>query len=451
MRQFRVLSLFSGGMGLDLGLESTGHFEIIACIEKEKAFCDTIRTNIASRDCNQQIQVIEADISKLDPEAVLYELGIDKDSIDIIVGGPPCQSFSTAGRRGTTQDPRGSLLWDFLRFVEYIKPKMFLMENVRGLLSAALNHRPIAERPKNGGDPLNEDEMPGSVIRLFAEDVASFADIKYHLDIFEVNSVNYGAPQIRERVLIIGNCYGKKVDFPKPTHGSRCNGNLGEHQQSLFDQELLPWKTLGDALHGLVDDDPVVLDFSPRKKSFLGMVPPGSNWRSLPVEVQQESMGRAWYAKGGRSGWWRRLSFDLPSPTLVTMPNHSSTSLCHPTKTRALSIKEYARIQEFPDSWKFCGTLSKQYAQVGNAVPVRLGKVSGMVIAKELRAILRSKSEPATQITSEPRIIYLQSHIRTRRWFKDGEAIVRATGSKGSNTNYTPPKTVKRVRSLRSV
>ncbi len=448
-KKYKFLSLFSGGLGLDLGLEATERFETIACIEKEKAFCDTIRLNLRKGRLPKDIQVLEADISELDPEKVLNDLNIDRNSVDVVVGGPPCQSFSTAGRRGTTQDPRGTLLWDFLRFVQYVKPKIFLMENVRGLLSAALKHRPIAERPDRGGAPLSEDEKPGSVVRLLVQDLANLEGIGYHLDIFEVNSVNYGAPQIRERVLFVGNCYGRKIDFPKPTHGNNSPYSSIYRQRSLFKEEKqLPWKTLGDAIGDLNEENPVVLDFSPRKKSFLAMVPPGSNWRSLPEDVQKESMGKAWYAKGGRSGWWRRLSFDLPSPTLITMPNHASTSLCHPTETRALSIREYARVQEFPDNWEFCGTVSKQYAQVGNAVPIRLGKVTGNVIASELDHILSKQLVPQKLLTTEPRIVYLQSHIRTRKWFKNGEVLVWSDGQKNKDANYTSPKIMKKVRSV---
>ncbi|MCI5120974.1 MAG: DNA cytosine methyltransferase [Candidatus Electrothrix sp. AUS4] len=400
-KKYRVLSLFSGGMGLDLGLEQTGRFETIVCIEKEKAFCDTIRRNHSKGRLPENLKIVEADISKLDPKHVFSDLQVDPKSIDVVIGGPPCQSFSTAGRRGTIQDPRGTLLWDFLRFIQYIKPKMFLMENVRGLLSAALKHRPIAERPERGGEPLTDEETRGSVVKLFAQDLANLDEVGYNLDIFEVNAVNYGAPQIRERVLFVGNCYGKKVEFPQPTHGNNTNKTDVFKQLTLFEKKniTLPWKTLGDAIGDLDENDPTVLDFSPRKKSFLAMVPPGSNWRSLPEEVQKESMGKAWYAKGGRSGWWRRLTFDLPSPTLVTMPNHASTSLCHPTETRALSIKEYARIQEFPDEWEFSGTLSQQYAQVGNAVPARLGKVAGNVIATELDSIISNGLAPHSLIS----------------------------------------------------
>jgi len=447
--KYSVLSLFSGGVGLDLGLESTGRFETVACIEKEKAFCETILQNHSKGLLPRKLKVLEADISLLDPEQVLNDLNITPQSIDVIVGGPPCQSFSTAGRRGTTQDPRGTLLWDFLRFVQYIKPKMFLMENVRGLLSAALKHRAIAERPDKGGAPLSEEEKPGSVVKLFAHDLANFKGVGYHLDIFEVNSVNYGAPQIRERVLFVGNSYGLQVNFPKPTHENPMSSNTKSPQLSLFAEEKkLPWKTLGDAIGDLKEEDPIILDFSPRKKSFLKMVPPGSNWRSLPEEVQKESMGKAWYAKGGRSGWWRRLTFDLPSPTLITMPNHASTSLCHPTETRALSIKEYARIQEFPDDWEFSGTVSQQYAQVGNAVPTRLGKVVGEVIATELDQINKKNMVSHKQPMTEPRIVYLQSHIRTRQWFKNGKVHIWSDGEDNGDACYASPKTIKKVRAV---
>lgn len=446
--KYKVLSLFSGGMGLDLGLEATGCFVTVACIEKERAFCDTIRKNRDAGRLDSNVKVLRADISTLNPVETLRELGLKPSEIDVIVGGPPCQSFSTAGRRGTIQDPRGTLLWDFLRFVEYVRPKLFLMENVRGLLSAAIRHRPIAERPDKGGPPLTKEEESGSVVRLFSDDLANFDGIGYHLDIFEVNAVNYGAPQLRERALFIGNCFGKLIEFPGPTHG-REQGTCEGIQGSLFEEKkLLPWKTLGDALEGLEDKNPVVLDFSPRKKGFLEMIPPGSNWRSLPEKIQKESMGKAWHAKGGRSGWWRRLSFDLPSPTLVTMPNHASTSLCHPTETRALSTKEYARIQEFPDDWEFSGTVSQQYAQVGNAVPTRLGLIAGKVLISELDAIELEKLEPNALASHEPRIVYLQSHVRTRQWYKNGRTLVWSDGDRNDHAHYANPKTIIRTRAI---
>jgi DNA (cytosine-5)-methyltransferase 1 len=444
---YKVVSLFSGAMGLDLGLDMTGQFEILACIEKEHEFCETIRLNQQRGHLSEKLQIFEGDINEIHPEAVLASIGLKPGEVDMVVGGPPCQSFSTAGKRRTVQDPRGTLLWQFLRFVKVIQPRFFLMENVRGLVSAALRHRPIAERPEKGGLPLEADERPGSVIELFVEDLQKINGNSYHLDCFEVNSVNYGAPQIRERVLFIGNKYNSVVHFPDPTH-SPMQENSG--QQTLLDNGyvLEPWKTLRDAIGDLKEENPVIMDFSPRKKEYLSKVPEGSNWRSLSEEDQKESMGKAWYAKGGRSGWWRRLSYDLPCPTLVTMPNHSSTSLCHPREVRALTLREYARIQEFPDYWEFVGTSSQQYAQVGNAVPLRLGMVAGHVVARQLDSLRKRDWEPYPNIISPYKITYIQSHVRTRHWYKEGKSVIWEDGELGINQRYASPRTKRKNRNL---
>ncbi len=443
--KYKTVSLFSGAMGLDVGLHQTGRFELLACVEKVPSFCDTIRQNIRLGNVPSDLKVYQADICDLDPERLLSELGLAPGELDLLVGGPPCQAFSTAGKRASVQDHRGTLLWQFLRFVEVLQPKMFLMENVRGLISAALQHRPIALRPEKGGAPLTDNELPGSVVRQFADDLQKI-ETGYHLDVFEVNAVNYGAPQLRERALFIGNRFNMTIDFPDPTHGS---GDLDSDPVDLFSprKKLSPWRTLGDALKALCEENPLVMDFSPRKKAFLSQVPPGGNWRCLPVELQQESMGKAWYAKGGRSGWWRRLSFDLPCPTLVTMPNHASTSLCHPTEVRALTLREYARIQEFPDSWQFCGKTSEQYAQVGNAVPVRLGAVAGNVLAKALDDAYQRDCEPLPDTPPAYRVVYVQSHVRTRQWFKAGQIHVWEDGGQ-ENAAYSPPVTKRKSRKL---
>ncbi len=433
-------------MGLDLGLESTQRFCVVGCVEKQHAFCETIRANLAVGNLQADLKLFEGDINQIDPIEVLKSCGVGPGELDLLVGGPPCQSFSTAGKRGTVQDPRGTLLWQFLRFVEATRPKFFLMENVRGLLSAALHHRPIASRPEKGGPPLRPEEEPGSVVRLFADDLQKIPGAPYHMDCFEVNAVNYGAPQLRERALFIGNRFNVSVNFPDPTHGTEVDESSA--QTDLFsnsaNRKLLPWRTMGDAIRNLKEKNPVIMDFSPRKKKYLSMVPPGSNWRSLPIEVQKESMGRAWHAKGGRSGWWRRLNFDLPCPTLVTMPNHAGTSLCHPTELRALTLKEYAQIQEFPCGWEFRGTPSEQYAQVGNAVPTRLGKVAGEVVAKHLDALAENKWVPMDRKPTAYRIVYIQSHVRTRKWFENGCTLVREDGNGNQQTAYSSPKTKRR-------
>ncbi len=444
-KKYNVISLFSGAMGLDIGLEQCDRFRVIACVEKEHAFCQTIRANVKGGRLDSRVKVFEGDIAQLDPHHILDAVGLKPGELDLLAGGPPCQSFSTAGKRGTTQDPRGTLLWHFLRFIEAMKPRFFLMENVRGLLSAALHHRPIAQRPEKGGPPLAPDEEPGSVVRAFADDMGKIPGATYHMDCFEVNAVNYGAPQLRERALFIGNRYNAQVDFPDPTHGP---GHAEQKQASLFDSQdgkLLPWATLADAICDLRETNPVIMDFSPRKKKYLAMVPPGSNWRSLPVPIQKESMGTAWHAKGGRSGWWRRLTFDLPCPTLVTMPNHAGTALCHPTELRALTLHEYARIQEFPNDWQVCGTPAQQYAQIGNAVPVRLGRVAGEVIAKQSDALRERDWLPCARKPTAYRIIYVQSHVRTRQWFKDGETFVWNDGEDNGHATYAAPKTKRKT------
>ncbi len=341
------------------------------------------------------------------------------------------------------------MLWHYLRFVEALRPRFFLMENVRGLVSAALLHRPIAERPDKGGPPLKPEEEPGSVVRLFAEDLQKIPGAAYHMDCFEVNAVNYGTPQLRERALFIGNRYNDELNFPDPTHGPP-NGRQ-KQQGTLFSetQEPLPaWRTLGDALEGLEDPGQVIMNFSPRKLRYLAKVRSGSNWRSLSVEDQQRSMGRAWHAKGGRSGWWRRLSFDLPCPTLVTMPNHASTSLCHPSEVRALTLREYARIQEFPDAWKFGGTPAEQYAQAGNAVPVRLGRVAGNVIGDHLDRLDGRDWKPYREKPETYRIIYVQAHVRTRQWFRAGKTLVWKDGETNNRASYAPPKTGRKTSTL---
>jgi DNA (cytosine-5)-methyltransferase 1 len=372
--------------------------------------------------------IYEGDIRTISPRQVMSNLNMKPGHLDLLTAGPPCQTFSTTGRRRTVEDPRGTLLWRTIDYIEVFQPKAFIIENVRGLLSAALRHRPISQRPEKGGRPLDADEQPGSVIRKFLEDMRERLGGLYRMDVFEVNAVNYGAAQLRERAIFVGNRLGLQIDFPQPTHGP---GGL-------------PYTTLGEALAKVEDPNPVIMDFSPRKKRYLALIPPGGNWRCLPNALQRESMGKAYSAKGGRSGWWRRLSADLPCPTIVTMPNHASTALTHPTELRALTVRECAAVQGFPSDWEFSGTPQEQYSQVGNAVPIALGLVAGRALAASLD--LGLQRDGSAELLVPYRLVYLRSHVRTRQWFKGGAIHVWNDGAENGGSRYGEPVTHHRQR-----
>jgi DNA (cytosine-5)-methyltransferase 1 len=388
----KYVSLFSGGMGLDIGLEQAG-FKPLICVENNKAAVKTIRKN------KPNLPVFDQSVEDFNLE-VLKQNNINPEDVDLVAGGPPCQAFSVFGKRLGLDDIRGQMTFEFLRIVSEIKPKAFLMENVRGLLSMALVPK------KKAGEDIDPSFLEkGSLLKTLIKD---FNSVGYSVKVFVVNSVNYGAPQVRERVLVIGNRIGNKIDFPEPEFSNRLKDNLPE------------FKTLGDAIgpdSEFVDKYPEVLNFSPRKLKYLSMVPEGGNWRSLPIDMQKESMGKSWYLKGGRSAYWRKLSFDFPSPTVVTMPNHAGTSMCHPSELRAISVGEAAAIQEFPNSWDFEGTTSEKFKQIGNAVPVRLGRIAGKAIA----SILTGANGKA-EFQSGVDIVKLRPHVRTRTFWKDGQA-----------------------------
>jgi DNA (cytosine-5)-methyltransferase 1 len=396
--KYKVISLFTGAMGLDIGLERTGLFETIACVEVEPRFCETIRLNRdAGRVGTANMLIINEDVRTLNPKELLRQLGIEAGDFDLLTGGPPCQAFSVFGKRRGLKDSRGQLIFEFIRFVREMRPRAFLMENVRGLMSM----------------PVDDSKKKGALFQLFQKELNKAG---YRTDTFLVNSVNYGAPQIRERVLVIGNRSNVFADFPKPTHSNRPP------------DKLKPFSTLGDAIHGKPDPDPATMDFSPRKKRYLAMIPPGGNWRSMSVDIQKESMGKSYYLTGGRSAYWRKLTYDYPCPTVVTMPNHAGTCMCHPEGLRPLTVGECSLVQGFPEDWKFAGSPSEKYVQVGNAVPIVLGEVSGKAVANLLRRISQTDRSQATVPLSSAsmlpdRVIHLRPHVRTRWWWKNGKVI----------------------------
>jgi len=400
----KSISLFSGAMGLDLGLENAG-FQTVACVENDTDAIKTIQQN------RPDITTFSKSITEVTGEEILQETGLSQSEISLIAGGPPCQAFSVFGNRLGLEDARGQLVFEFIRMVEEIRPPVFLMENVRGILSMA-----IVPKNSESDTSLPEHKGKGSLMDLIFKEMNR---IGYHVDCFVVNSVNYGAPQIRERVLLIGNRFGHRTEFPQPLYSNRP------------EDKLPPFKTLGEAIgpgSDLDDPKPEIMNFSERKLKYLSMVPEGGNWRSLPVEIQKESMKKSWYLKGGRSAYWRKLSYDFPSPTVVTMPNHAGTSMCHPKKLRAISVAEAAAIQEFPANWEFQGTVTSKFRQIGNAVPTRLGEVAGSVISKLLDKI--TKDGFSNEKNCSHTITHIRPHVRTRTFWKDGQSFA------GSHSYY---------------
>ncbi|MEQ8753613.1 MAG: DNA cytosine methyltransferase [Coleofasciculus sp. G1-WW12-02] len=357
------ISLFSGAFGLDLGLELAG-FHTVSVVEKERDAAKTIalnRPHLHESAIPRSIDTISTQDLLLEGGRVL-DLGraLRPNEVDLVVGGPPCQPFSTAGKRASVLDPRGSLFMEFVRVVRDIQPRFFLMENVKGLLSAAIRHRPINQRGTYY-PPLEPEEMRGAALKVV---LAEMHELGYHLVYNLLEAANYGIPQNRERVVFIGSRDGESVTFPLATH---CKGG----------RDLPKWRTLKDALTDLVEQQPEFTPYSEKRLKYLRLLKAGQNWRYLPDNLKEEAMGGAYKSGGGKVGFYRRLSWDKPSPTVTTSPQQKATDMCHPVELRPLSVRECARIQTFPDDWIFYGSITSKYKQIGNAVPVLLAKEIG--------------------------------------------------------------------------
>ena len=368
------ISLFSGAGGLDIGLSEAGFGPPTFRVEKDRDSWNTLEANTeVALFGSSKTRSIVTSISKNILGGV--EENLDRiygastsmgDSPFLISGGPPCQSFSTAGKRQAMEDDRGKLIMDFLEYVRVLQPRFFIMENVRGLTSVPIRNRPINERG-DGYPPLSVDEEPGSLLSNHILPAMKPYQVIYGV----LNALDYGSPQHRERLIFIGSRDGELPNVPIkefviPTHSNPV--------------------TLKDSIGDIQEDPGEHLEYSPARKAVYENIPAGKNWRFIRDSDQfdkdevKKIMGGAYNSSGGRVGFWRRLSFDKWSPTLTTSPVQKATGLCHPVQTRPLSIKEYARIQGFPDSWKFEGSLNSRYRQIGNAVPIPLGKAIGAAI-----------------------------------------------------------------------
>jgi DNA (cytosine-5)-methyltransferase 1 len=362
-----ALSFFSGAMGLDIGLENSGFNIKLAC-EIDKHCQDTIRLN------HSNLPLI-GDVREYNAEQVREISGTVDQDIDLVVGGPPCQAFSTAGKRRGLNDDRGHVFLDFVQLCIDLNPRYFVIENVRGLLSAPMSHRPHKYRGEDFLE-LSEDEKRGGALKFVLEMIRKAG---YGVSFNLYDSANYGVPQRRERVIIICSRDGQISPFIPPTHSGDA------YQQFEEFNKLKKWNTFRDAVNGL--EEKTHVKFPEARLRFYKMLGPGQYWKDLPEELHQEALGTAYFSKGGRTGFFRRIAWDKPSPTLVTSPIQKATDLGHPEENRPLSIEEYARVQMFPDNWQFSGPLIQIYKQIGNAVPVGLGEALGEHILHLLNGI----------------------------------------------------------------
>ena len=402
-------------MGLDLGLELAGLHSTLA-VEIDSSCCQTLRRN------RPELDVWHTDIADV-TATTLNARRPHTEDVFLMVGGPPCKSFCPGGKRAALSDPRGNLIYIYLRLIGQVRPRYFLLENVANLVTAALRHRPIAERPgkkwnlseyhdssRNHGDnaaAMEPDELSGSAIRQVFSDLS---DLGYALNFAVVDAAAYGAPQHRLRFIMLGSREGPALPIPKPDHGERT-------------AEQLPWATVRDAIFDLREHPGPHSIYTPDVARYFELIPPGGNWRQLPKELQRKALGHAYFsAGGGKTGFYRRLAWDLPAPTITGRANRKGSALCHPESVRPLSVRECARLQGFPDAWAFDGSMSDQYLQVGNAVPVYLGRAIG-------RAILHGSQCNAQHESDSVDIMLFNAINCLRRSARNKRSVISRTGT----------------------
>lgn len=367
-----VWSFFSGAMGLDLGLETIGLGPTVAN-EIDPRFCETIRRN------RPLLSLIPDSITTVTGDDIRRLRNFDED-VFLMVGGPPCQPFSSGGKRAALNDARGNLIYEYFRLISEVEPRYFVLENVANLATAALRHRPIDQRPgkhwslKRYAGKLNrsegeqralaDDELSGTALRQIVADASSLG---YYISFGVLDAADYGAPQHRLRFVMLGARDRPPPFLPEATHG----------------QSGVPYRTVKDAIWHLRECPGDHSEYTPEVRAFFDLIPPGGNWRRLPPELQRAALGeRSYAAGGGKTGFYRRLDWDRPSPTITGRANRKGSALCHPAESRPISVQEAAALQGFPADWRFVGAMSTQYLQIGNAVPIPLGQAIGRAILK---------------------------------------------------------------------
>ena len=363
---------------MDIGFEKSG-FDTVYTNDIARFACDTIKKNKDGVICDH------GDIANIPSSEILKKCNLKKGEVDVVIGGPPCQSFSTAGKRKGFDDKRGIALLEFIRIIRDVNPKFFVFENVPGLKSMSKKHIGFYERASMDKSNLSHDQKYGSLFEEILEQFSGLSGYKIHWEI--LNAADYGVPQKRKRLVLIGS----RVLDPKEIFNQIRKEATFADPSVAAEEKKKPWKTLRDGLSGLVDEEKERIKF-PSWGKYLKHIPPGGYWKDLPKNVRKEAMGRAADTddpkrkgkQGGRTGFFRRLSWDLPAPTLVTSPSQLGTCICHPDEDRPLTVKEYARLQGFPDSWEFVGSTSKKYRMIGEAVPVKLAEVISKIIIQHI-------------------------------------------------------------------
>ena len=261
------------------------------------------------------------------------------NKLDLLTGGVPCQSFSQAGLRKGLEDPRGDLMMKFVEILHFIKPKTFMIENVKGLLT------------HEGGNTINR-----IVQELNRDDL-------YNISFECLNASKYNVPQKRERVFIVGvlRTISRTFHFPEESKNK---------------------PVLKDILYNVPESG--CAKYSEEKIALFRQIPQGGCWINLPEDLQRQYLGNSYHSGGGKRGILHRLSMEKPSLTLLCTPSQKQTERCHPLEERPLTVREYARIQSFDDGYVFIGSVNSQYKQIGNAVPVELARHVAMSLKNVL-------------------------------------------------------------------
>jgi DNA (cytosine-5)-methyltransferase 1 len=321
------IEVCAGGGGLSAGLMKAG-FVPLLLNDNNSDCCKTLKHN------HPEANVICGSMDKID-----YSEFVDR--VDLLTGGVPCQSFSQAGLRKGLEDPRGDLMMKFIEIINVIHPKLFMIENVKGLLTH------------------DEGKTIKKIIALLAAN--DLYDVSYKC----LDASKHDVPQKRERVFIVG----VRKDVAAANAATPFE----------FPKESLEKKVLKDVLFDVpYSDGAKGAKYKEEKIRLFKMIPQGGCWVNLPEPLQKEYLGNSYNSGGGKRGILYRLSMEKPSLTLLCTPSQKQTERCHPLEERPLTMREYARIQTFDDSYEFIGSLTSQYKQVGNAVPVELARYMGV-------------------------------------------------------------------------